>query len=98
MARIIPYAALHYMSYEEYRRLIVQIFPNVWKGPTLDLMAGSLSGGTAVIFTYPLDLIRTKLAYQVNYIAHHKSNQFSSMTLVVKCELYAAFEIQPAGC
>ncbi|XP_058722310.1 mitochondrial carrier protein CoAc2 [Vicia villosa] len=65
VARIIPYAALHYMSYEEYRRLIVQFFPNVWKGPTLDLMAGSLSGGTAVIFTYPLDLIRTKLAYQV---------------------------------
>ncbi|CAI8594632.1 unnamed protein product [Vicia faba] len=65
VARIIPYAALHFMSYEEYRRRIVQIFPNVWKGPTLDLMAGSLSGGTAVIFTYPLDLIRTKLAYQV---------------------------------
>lgn len=65
VARIIPYAGLHYMSYEEYRRLIVQAFPNVWKGPTLDLMAGSLSGGTAVLFTYPLDLIRTKLAYQV---------------------------------
>ncbi|KAK2398075.1 Mitochondrial substrate carrier family protein [Trifolium repens] len=65
VARIIPYAGLHYMSYEEYRRWILQAFPNVWKGPTLDLMAGSLSGGTAVLFTYPLDLIRTKLAYQV---------------------------------
>lgn len=65
MARIIPYAGLHFMSYEEYRRLIMQAFPNVWKGPTLDLMAGSLSGGTAVLFTYPLDLIRTKLAYQI---------------------------------
>ncbi|XP_057447304.1 mitochondrial carrier protein CoAc2 isoform X1 [Lotus japonicus] len=65
VARIIPYAALHYMSYEEYRRWIVLTFPDVWKGPTLDLMAGSLSGGTAVLFTYPLDLTRTKLAYQV---------------------------------
>ncbi|KEH27258.1 grave disease carrier protein [Medicago truncatula] len=65
VARIIPYAGLHFMSYEEYRRLIMQAFPNVWKGPTLDLMAGSLSGGTAVLFTYPLDLIRTKLAYQI---------------------------------
>ncbi|KAJ1421069.1 Mitochondrial carrier protein [Sesbania bispinosa] len=65
VARIIPYAALHYMSYEEYRRWIMQTFPNVWKGPTLDLVAGSLSGGTAVLFTYPLDLIRTKLAYQI---------------------------------
>ncbi|XP_027357846.1 mitochondrial carrier protein CoAc2 isoform X2 [Abrus precatorius] len=66
VARIIPYAAIHYMAYEEYRRWIMQTFPNVWKGPTLDLVAGSLSGGTAVLFTYPLDLIRTKLAYQVN--------------------------------
>ncbi|MED6147340.1 Mitochondrial carrier protein CoAc2, variant 2 [Stylosanthes scabra] len=65
VARIIPYAALHYMSYEEYRRWIMLTFPDVSKGPTLDLMAGSLSGGTAVLFTYPLDLIRTKLAYQV---------------------------------
>ncbi|WJX33505.1 Mitochondrial carrier protein CoAc2 [Trifolium repens] len=65
VARIIPYVGLHYMSYEEYRRWILQAFPNVWKGPTLDLMAGSLSGGTFVLFTYPLDLIRTKLAYQV---------------------------------
>ncbi|XP_028759338.1 mitochondrial carrier protein CoAc2-like [Neltuma alba] len=65
IARIIPYAALHYMSYEQYRRWIVHSFPDVWKGPTLDLVAGSLSGGTAVLFTYPLDLIRTKLAYQV---------------------------------
>jgi len=41
------------------------VFSNVWTGPTLDLMAGSLSEGTAVLFSYPLDLIRTKLAYQV---------------------------------
>lgn len=56
------------MSYEEYRRWIMLTFPDVSKGPTLDLMAGSLSGGTAVLFTYPLDLIRTKLAYQVKFL------------------------------
>ncbi|WVZ14538.1 hypothetical protein V8G54_012104 [Vigna mungo] len=65
VARIIPYSAIHYTSYEEYRRLIIQTFPDVWKGPILDLVAGSLSGGTAVLFTYPLDLTRTKLAYQI---------------------------------
>lgn len=85
MARIIPYAALHYMSYEEYRRWIVLTFPNVWKGPTLDLMAGSLSGGTAVLFTYPLDLIRTKLAYQVKYIFFIR-NQINCD--YVKCKLH----------
>lgn len=68
IARIIPYAALHYMSYEQYRRWIMHSFPHVSTGPTLDLLAGSLSGGTAVLFTYPLDLVRTKLAYQVPFL------------------------------
>ncbi|KAG9456556.1 hypothetical protein H6P81_001064 [Aristolochia fimbriata] len=65
VARIVPYAALHYMAYEQYRRWIVLTFPDIGRGPVLDLVAGSVAGGTAVLFTYPLDLVRTKLAYQV---------------------------------
>nr|GMC63539.1 mitochondrial substrate carrier family protein P-like [Ipomoea batatas] len=65
VARIVPYAALHYMAYEEYRRWIIHYNPNIKRGPVLDLIAGSVAGGTAVLFTYPLDLVRTKLAYQV---------------------------------
>ncbi|KAL4589549.1 hypothetical protein LXL04_002457 [Taraxacum kok-saghyz] len=65
VARIVPYAALHYMAYEQYRRHIDFNFPGMGSGPVVDLLAGSLSGGTAVLFTYPLDLVRTKLAYQV---------------------------------
>ncbi|KAL3825251.1 hypothetical protein ACJIZ3_021280 [Penstemon smallii] len=65
VARIVPYAALHYMAYEEYRRWIILGFPGVSRGPVLDLIAGSFAGGTAVLFTYPLDLVRTRLAYQV---------------------------------
>ncbi|WOL09091.1 mitochondrial substrate carrier family protein P-like isoform X2 [Canna indica] len=65
VARIVPYAALHYMAYEQYRRWIILSFPDIGKGPVLDLVAGSIAGGTSVIFTYPLDLVRTKLAYQV---------------------------------
>ncbi|KAJ0964616.1 hypothetical protein J5N97_025754 [Dioscorea zingiberensis] len=65
VARIVPYAALHYMAYEEYRRWIILAFPDIGRGPVLDLVSGSVAGGTAVIFTYPLDLVRTKLAYQV---------------------------------
>ncbi|XP_074269466.1 mitochondrial carrier protein CoAc2 [Silene latifolia] len=72
VARIVPYAALHYMAYEQYRRWIILAYPNVWKGPVLDLVAGSFAGGTAVLFTYPLDLVRTKLAYQV--VGSSKSN------------------------
>ncbi|CAA2995552.1 mitochondrial substrate carrier family P [Olea europaea subsp. europaea] len=66
VARIVPYAALHYMANEEYRRWIILGVPGIGRGPVLDLIAGSFAGGTTVLFTYLLDLIWTKLAYQVN--------------------------------
>ncbi|GJM93384.1 hypothetical protein PR202_ga09935 [Eleusine coracana subsp. coracana] len=64
--RIVPYAALHYMAYERYRCWILNNCPSLGTGPLVDLLAGSASGGTAVLCTYPLDLVRTKLAFQVN--------------------------------
>eukprot|EP00250_Pteridium_aquilinum_P001793 c12004_g2_i1 orf=316-1329(+) len=64
--RIVPYAALHFMAYEQYRRWIINRYPiGDPPGATVDLIAGSLAGGTAVLCTYPLDLARTMLAYQV---------------------------------
>lgn len=65
MLRIVPYAALHYMTYEQYRCLILNNCSALGTGPIVDLLAGSAAGGTAVLCTYPLDLARTKLAYQV---------------------------------
>lgn len=64
--RIVPYAALHFMAYEQYRCWILNNHSSVVSGPLVDLLAGSAAGGTAVLCTYPLDLARTKLAYQVN--------------------------------
>lgn len=63
--RVVPYAALHFMTYEQYRRSIVDHYPWAEPGAGVDLLAGSLAGGTAVLCTYPLDLARTRLAYQV---------------------------------
>lgn len=64
--RIVPYAALHFMTYEQYCVWILDNCPGLGTGPVVDLLAGSAAGGTAVLCTYPLDLARTKLAYQFN--------------------------------
>lgn len=67
--RIIPYSSIHFGLYEQYRRGIVEAvynssdphLPGV--SPFVDLLAGSSAGATAVLITYPLDLVRTRLAF-----------------------------------
>ncbi|KAI6688868.1 hypothetical protein NL676_025696 [Syzygium grande] len=63
--RVVPYAVLQYMTYEQYQGWILDDCPSFGMGPFIDLLACFASGGTAVLCTYPLDLARTKLAYQV---------------------------------
>lgn len=64
MVRIFPYAAIQFMSYEQYKRLLRPYFNA--KTHTSKLAAGSLTGLTAVTFTYPLDMVRARLAFQVH--------------------------------
>jgi hypothetical protein len=46
----------------------------------VDLVAGSLAGGTAVLCTYPLDLARTHLAYQVTACINLLKNSYVIVT------------------
>jgi len=62
LLRVFPYAAIKFMAYSKFRHYLM---------PTRDqetnlrrFLAGSLSGTTSVLFTYPLELIRVRLAYQ----------------------------------
>lgn len=64
MVRIFPYAAIQFMSYEQYKRLLKPYFNQ--NTHSSKLLAGSLTGVTAVTFTYPLDLVRARMAYQVH--------------------------------
>ena len=63
MVRIFPYAAIQFMSYEQYKRLLKPYFRA--DTHTNKLLAGSFTGITAVTCTYPLDVARARLAYQV---------------------------------
>ncbi|XP_029554631.1 solute carrier family 25 member 16 [Salmo trutta] len=68
MVRIFPYGAIQFMAFDKYKKILSQQLGI--SGHIHRLMAGSMAGMTAVICTYPLDVIRARLAYQVK--GHHR--------------------------
>ncbi|KAI8899361.1 mitochondrial carrier domain-containing protein [Globomyces pollinis-pini] len=83
--RIFPYAGIKFMMYEQYKILVM---------PTKDketgarkFVAGSLAGCTAVIVTYPIELIRVRLAFDTNSTAE------SSLLRTAK----SIYDEQPGG-
>eukprot|EP01127_Copromyxa_protea_P014981 TRINITY_DN4249_c0_g2_i1.p1 TRINITY_DN4249_c0_g2~~TRINITY_DN4249_c0_g2_i1.p1 ORF type:complete len:304 (+),score=32.09 TRINITY_DN4249_c0_g2_i1:30-941(+) len=65
LMRIIPDAAIKFSSFDYYKRFVPQLFPNFSQTPhgffLSSFVAGSLSGGSQVIITYPLDVMRTRI-------------------------------------
>lgn len=65
LMRIFPYAAINYLSYEKCKVWVYngQQTQNVvwWKR----IAAGSMAGCTAVTLTYPLDILRVRLAFDL---------------------------------
>ncbi|XP_015177391.1 PREDICTED: mitochondrial coenzyme A transporter SLC25A42-like isoform X1 [Polistes dominula] len=61
MARIVPYAAIQFTAHEQWKR-ILQVENPETAVPVKRLMAGSLAGVTSQGLTYPLDLVRARMA------------------------------------
>ncbi|TPX40050.1 hypothetical protein SeMB42_g02085 [Synchytrium endobioticum] len=62
LLRIFPYAAVKFMAYEQYKTILM---PNgAEKSPLKGMIAGSMAGVTSVFVSYPLDLVRVRLAFQ----------------------------------
>ncbi|GMG40219.1 unnamed protein product [Ambrosiozyma monospora] len=59
--RIFPYAAIKFVCYEQIRTLLIP--KDEYETAARRFMAGSLAGVLSVSFTYPLDLIRVRLAF-----------------------------------
>ncbi|KAJ1663844.1 coenzyme A transporter [Coemansia sp. RSA 1813] len=60
LARIFPYAAIKYMSYEQ---LKVMLGKRINDRHVRNFLAGSLCGIISVAVSYPLDMIRVRMAY-----------------------------------
>lgn len=64
LARIVPYEALKFAAYEECKKLLhIPADPRA-QSPLKRLCAGAMAGVIATVFTYPLDLVRTRLSAQ----------------------------------
>ncbi|CAN9499795.1 unnamed protein product [Ophioblennius macclurei] len=63
MVRIFPYGAIQFMAFDRYKKLLSKKLGI--SGHIHRLMAGSMAGMSAVICTYPLDVVRARLAFQV---------------------------------
>ena len=78
LLRIFPYAAINFLSYEYLKDLLYlgKIRPEEvawWRR----LLAGSLSGAIAVAATYPLDIIRARLAFDLSPKVFPRSDKIS---------------------
>ncbi|KAI1754974.1 mitochondrial carrier domain-containing protein [Xylaria castorea] len=69
LLKIYPYAAIKFVAYEQYRALIISAkHQETW---LRRFSAGALAGVTSVLFTYPLEVIRVRLAFETG--AHSSS-------------------------
>lgn len=64
MVRVIPYAAIQFCAHEQYKKLLGSYygFQGAALTPIPRLVAGALAGTTATMLTYPLDLVRARMA------------------------------------
>ncbi|WVQ85165.1 hypothetical protein IAT38_007330 [Cryptococcus sp. DSM 104549] len=76
LLRIFPYAGIKYMLYDVMERVLIKT-PDQ-RTPARFFVAGAVSGVSSVLFTYPLELIRVRLAYQT------KTSERTSLAQVVR--------------
>ncbi|KAF9236297.1 mitochondrial carrier domain-containing protein [Melanogaster broomeanus] len=64
LLRIFPYAAIKFMAYDQWRALLIPTRDH--ETNTRRFLAGALAGMTSVTLTYPLELIRVRMAFHSN--------------------------------
>ncbi|KAH7238375.1 mitochondrial carrier domain-containing protein [Fusarium tricinctum] len=68
LLRIFPYAGIKFLAYEQIRAVIIP--DRAHETPMRRLLSGSLAGVTSVFFTYPLEVIRVRLAFETKRDGH----------------------------
>lgn len=72
LLRIFPYAAIKFVAYEQIRALLIP--SDQYETAVRRFMAGSLLGLALVCCTYPLDLIRVRMAFDTRHFVHTRQH------------------------
>lgn len=76
LLRVFPYAGIKFLAYEQIRAFFIPDKDH--ETPVRRLVSGSLAGATSVFFTYPLEVIRVRLAFET------KSHNHSSLSSICR--------------
>ncbi|KAF5852310.1 hypothetical protein GGP41_007751 [Bipolaris sorokiniana] len=76
LLRIFPYAGVKFLAYEQIRARVIK--NKAQETPVRRFVSGSLAGMMSVFLTYPLEVIRVRLAFETN------ENARSSLATIVR--------------
>ena len=97
LLRIFPYASIQFTAYERFKQLLhVDDYP---KSKLRRFLCGAFAGTTAVSFTYPFDIIRTRLIYTLYKKDGHlaqRHNSIGSIFQKLLRERFSFFQGYPA--
>ncbi|KAK5017556.1 coenzyme A transporter [Cryomyces antarcticus] len=65
LLRIFPYAGIKFLAYEQIRAVVIK--DRSQETPLRRFFSGSLAGTVSVFFTYPLEVIRVRLAFETKH-------------------------------
>ena len=85
VARVVPYAATQFGAYEQYSKLVMSVLKidkREHLPPLMRFACGSAAGISAVALTYPLDLVRARMA--VNTTGSYQSMPHAFREIVRK--------------
>ncbi|KAI5804385.1 mitochondrial carrier protein LEU5 [Geopyxis carbonaria] len=82
LLRIFPYAAVKFVAYEQFRAVLIR--SPAEEQPWRRFLSGSLAGITSVCCTYPLEVIRVRLAFETR--ADHRSAGLRSICRIIAAE------------
>lgn len=74
LLRVFPYAGIKFLAYEQIRSAFIPT--KDYETPLRRLLSGSLAGATSVFFTYPLEVIRVRMAFETK---QHDRSSLSSI-------------------